>query len=164
MAAILMAITLVAGTLATATTTSNVFAYHQQQQKKNKGSQDNSRNNNKNGNTVTIEECKNRDSAGGLDTSVDQEAENTICTHPGSNATCVSESSGAAASGGGGGGGVCNSPLVEAHIGSAAGILICVDPSDLNPPVGGECTGPIGSNVIVVFVDGKLFCLTVSIG
>src|SRR5438876_9410601 len=50
-----------------------------------------SRNNNKNGNTVTIEECKNRGSASGFDTALDQECENLICTHPGNNATCTQE-------------------------------------------------------------------------
>jgi hypothetical protein len=47
--------------------------------------------NNNNGNTVTIEECKNRGSASGFDTALDQECENLICTHPGPGATCVSE-------------------------------------------------------------------------
>ena len=91
-AAILVATTLVVGIGTLATTTSTAFAY---QQKKNKGSQDNgrSRNNSKNGNTVTIEECKNRGSASGFDTAVNQECENTICTHPGENATCTQEGS-----------------------------------------------------------------------
>jgi hypothetical protein len=47
--------------------------------------------NSKNGNTVTIEECKNRGFASGWDTKVNQECGNTICTHPGDGATCVSE-------------------------------------------------------------------------
>jgi len=46
---------------------------------------------NGNGNTVTIEECKNKGSASGFDTAVDQECENLICTHPGNNAACVRE-------------------------------------------------------------------------
>ncbi len=51
-----------------------------------------SRNNsNKNGNTVTIEECKNRGSASRFDTAVDQECANLICTHPANNATCAQE-------------------------------------------------------------------------
>jgi hypothetical protein len=50
----------------------------------------------KNGNTVTIEECKNRGSASGFDTALDQECENLICTHPGENATCVQEGAAAA--------------------------------------------------------------------
>ena len=79
-AAILIAATLVVGGTLAAT---SAFAY---QQKKG-GSQENS----KNGNTVTIEECKNRGSASGFDTNVNQECENLICTHPSSGATCVSE-------------------------------------------------------------------------
>jgi Family of unknown function (DUF6346) len=79
-AAILIAATLVVGGTLAAT---SAFAY---QQKKG-GSQENS----KNGNTVTIEECKNRGSASGFDTNVNQECENLICTHPGDGATCVSE-------------------------------------------------------------------------
>jgi hypothetical protein len=88
--AIFMAATLVVGTFAATATTQTALAY---QQKKNKGSQDNgSRNNsNKNSNTVTIEECKNRGSASGFDTAVDQECANLICTHPANNATCTQE-------------------------------------------------------------------------
>jgi hypothetical protein len=43
----------------------------------------------KNGNTVTILIAKNKAYASGWDTKVNQEAENTICTHP--NDECVSE-------------------------------------------------------------------------
>jgi hypothetical protein len=74
-AAILMAATLVVGTAGTVTT-KTAFA---------------AASNNNSGNTVTIEECKNRGSASGFDTSLDQECENLICTHPGENATCVQE-------------------------------------------------------------------------
>ena len=49
----------------------------------------------KNGNTVTVEKCQNKGSASGFDTTTNQECENLICTHPGSNGTCVSESEGA---------------------------------------------------------------------
>ena len=84
--AIFMAATLVVGTFALTTTTTattqTAFAY-----KKDSG----------NGNTVTIEECKNRGSASGFDTALDQECENLICTHPGENATCVQEGLAAAA-------------------------------------------------------------------
>jgi hypothetical protein len=79
-AAILIAAALVVGGTFAAT---SAFAY---QQKKG-GGQENS----KNGNTVTIEECKNRGSASGWDTKVNQECGNTICTHPGTGASCVSE-------------------------------------------------------------------------
>src|SRR5207244_3555561 len=73
MFAILMAATLVVGT-AGSFATKTVFAAS-----------------NNSGNTVTIEECKNKGSASGFDTTVNQECENLICTHPGSGATCVSE-------------------------------------------------------------------------
>ena len=72
--AVLMAATLVVGTAGTFTTKTAFAA-----------------SNSNNGNTVTIEECKNRGSASGFDTTLDQECENLICTHPGDNATCVSE-------------------------------------------------------------------------
>jgi hypothetical protein len=78
--AILIAATLVVGGTLASTT---AFAY---QQKKG-GSQENS----KNGNTVTIEECKNKGSASGFDTALNQECANLICTHPGNNATCTQE-------------------------------------------------------------------------
>ncbi len=84
--AILMAATLIVGATFSATTAQlTAFAY---QKKKVGGTQDGG---SKNGNTVTIEECKNRGSASGFDTALDQECENLICTHPGENATCVQE-------------------------------------------------------------------------
>src|SRR4026207_1115349 len=82
---ILTTVTLVVGAII-ATSTQSAFAYS-----KKKGAHDNNGNNSKNGNTVTIEECKNRGSASGFDTAVDQECENLICTHPGNNATCSQE-------------------------------------------------------------------------
>ena len=74
-AAVLMAATLVVGAAGAflTTTTKSAFA------------------DNNSGNTVTIEECKNRGSASGFDTNLDQECENLICTHPGNNATCTQE-------------------------------------------------------------------------
>src|SRR5437870_4013258 len=93
--AILMAATLVIGTFATTTTigttqSSTAFAYQQQ---KKKGDDNNSRN----GNTITALKCQNKGSASGFDTTVDQECENLICTHPGENASCVSEGAGTVA-------------------------------------------------------------------
>jgi hypothetical protein len=82
---ILMAATLIVGATFSATTAQSAFAY---QKKKVGGTQDGG---SKNSNTVTIEECKNRGSASGFDTALDQECENLICTHPGNNATCVQE-------------------------------------------------------------------------
>jgi hypothetical protein len=89
--AVLMAATLVVGTFVTVATTQSAFAYAKKpRQDDNKKTRDNG-SGNRNGNTVTIEECKNRGSASGFDTALDQECENVICTHPGSNATCVQE-------------------------------------------------------------------------
>jgi hypothetical protein len=88
-AAILVAATLVVGTLGSISTIAQpaLAAYGH----KKVGSQDNNSRNSKNGNTATIEECKNRGSASGFDTTLDQECENLICTHPGNNATCSQE-------------------------------------------------------------------------
>ena len=77
---ILMSATLVVGATSTKSSTA-AFAY---------AKKDNGKGNGK-GDTVTIEECKNRGSAGGFDTAVDQECENMICTHLGENATCSQE-------------------------------------------------------------------------
>jgi hypothetical protein len=92
--AVLMAATLV-GTFATvAAVTQPAFAAAPQKKppghddKKDKA-RDGSGNDNDN--TVTIEECKNRGSASGFDTALDQECENLICTHPGENVTCTEE-------------------------------------------------------------------------
>jgi hypothetical protein len=46
---------------------------------------------NENGNTVTVLAAKNKGFASGFDTSLDQEAQNVICTHPGNNASCTQE-------------------------------------------------------------------------
>ena len=87
--AVFMAAVLVVGTLATVATTQSAFAIakkppgHADKKTRDNGSG--------NGNTVTIEECKNRGSASGFDSAVDQECENLICTHPGNNATCTQE-------------------------------------------------------------------------
>jgi hypothetical protein len=91
--AVLMAATLVVGTFATvATTTQSALAYTKKPlQDDNKKTRNNNGSGNGNGNTVTTEECKNRGSASGFDTALDQECENLICTHPGNNATCVQE-------------------------------------------------------------------------
>jgi hypothetical protein len=136
----------------TTTTTQSAYAYSQ---KKDNGK------GNGNGNTVTIEECKNKGSASGFDTALDQECENVICTHPGSGATCVTEGaevSPVSNQTGGGGGGVCNSPLIEAHVGSTAGPLICANPSDITEPdTRGLCGG---SDRVDLFVDSTHLCLS----
>jgi hypothetical protein len=93
--AVFMAATLMVGTFATVAATQFAFAYSQKKPghdgSKNTRVNGSGGNSNKNGNTVTIEECKNRGSAGGFDTDLDQECENLICTHPGNNATCTQE-------------------------------------------------------------------------
>ena len=81
--AIFMAATLVIGTLATTTTVATTaLAYLQ----KKKGDE-----NSKNGNTVTIQKCKQAAIQSGFDNNQGQECENLICTHPGNNANCVQE-------------------------------------------------------------------------
>jgi hypothetical protein len=89
--AVLMAATLVVGTLAATTTTltQTAFAYSQ---KKKGGGDENSRN----GNTITIQKCKQAAIQSGWDNDQSQECENLICTHPGENATCVQEGAAAA--------------------------------------------------------------------
>ena len=85
--AVLTAATLVVGLTFAATAHSASAAYGKDDKK------DKARDGgNENGNTVTILKAQNKGSASGWDTSVDQEAENLICTHPGDNATCTSES------------------------------------------------------------------------
>jgi hypothetical protein len=90
--AILTAATLVVGVTLAATTHPAAFAYYQKKpghdDKKDKAKDGSG---NENGNTITALIGKNKGYASGFDTNVNQEAENTICTHPGENATCVSE-------------------------------------------------------------------------
>jgi hypothetical protein len=177
-AAVFIAATLVVGgTSATITTTHSAFAWKKDGQDKymkggeqdgykkdrqdKKGRQANGEKDNgsNNGNTNTVQVLKQNAKASGKHSEVDQNGQNVICTHPtttspASGASCVRETEGAA---NGGGGGVCSSPLVEAHVGSATGDLICVDPSDLNPTNGQS--GKCGGNEIDVFVDSTHLCL-----
>ena len=87
--AVFMAATLVVGTFAVTTTTQTAFAFS-----KNKKGDENS----KNGNTITALKCQNKGSTSGWDTTTNQECENLICTHPGSDGTCVTENEGATVS------------------------------------------------------------------
>jgi hypothetical protein len=94
--AVLMAATLVVGVTFAATAAHSASAYvkkkpPRQDDKKDKA-RDNDGSGNQNGNTVTVLKADNKGSASGFDTSVNQEADNLICTHPGENATCTSES------------------------------------------------------------------------
>jgi hypothetical protein len=182
-AAILMAATLVVGgTSATITTTTHsAFAWKKDgQDKYMKGGQDGYKKDNKitypkqdkkdrqdsgndggskNGNTVTIQVNKQKAKQSGHDGQQEQEGQNTICTHPASNGTCVSEGSEGAATngGGGGGGGVCNSPLVQASLFSETdGVLVCINPGDLSDPDDKDkCKG----QDIDVFIDSVHKCL-----
>jgi hypothetical protein len=81
--AVLTAATLVLGGTLTATSTQSALAYSN----KKKGGDENSRN----GNTITIQKCKQAAIQSGWDNDQEQECENLICTHPGENATCVQE-------------------------------------------------------------------------
>jgi hypothetical protein len=157
LAAIFIAATLVvAGTFA-ATTTQSAFASFPKKDHKKDNKKDNGGNGN--GNTVTIQKCKQAATQSGFDNNQGQECENVICTHPGSNATCVSEGAAAVSpvsNQTGGGGGVCNSPLVLARI---DGVTICVDPSTLLPPVGG---GGCRLGEIEVTVDSTVIgCISI---
>jgi hypothetical protein len=109
--AVLTAATLVVGLTVAATMTTSAFAWKKDGQDKymrggqddskkdgqdtyNKGTRDNGNDGgsgNQNGNTVTILKAQNKGFASGFDTAVNQEAENTICTHPSTN--CIAEGS-----------------------------------------------------------------------
>jgi hypothetical protein len=96
MAAIFIAaILVIAGTfVATMSTTTQSTAFAYQQNKKGADKRDGNGNNN--GNTVTIQKCKQAATQSGFDNNQGQECENVICTHPGENATCVQEGAAAA--------------------------------------------------------------------
>jgi hypothetical protein len=110
--AVLTAATLVVGLTVATTMTTSAFAWKKDGQDKymrgggqddskkdgqdtyNKGTRDNGNDGgsgNQNGNTVTILKAQNKGSASGFDAAVNQEADNTICTHPSTN--CISEGS-----------------------------------------------------------------------
>ena len=86
-AAILMAATLVVG--GTFAATHSALAYLPQKDDK----KDKKDGGNGNGNTVTIQANKQKASQSGWDNTQEQEGQNTICTHPESDASCVSEGS-----------------------------------------------------------------------
>jgi hypothetical protein len=153
LAAILISATLVVAGTAT-TTTHSAFAYFPKKDNKKDGG------GNDNGNTITAQICKEKASQSGFDNDQEQECGNTICTHPGSGASCVSEGAEVSpvSNQSGGGGGVCNSPLVLAKI---DGVTICVDPSTLIPPVRGTCE--VDTTAIPVTVDDTIIgCISVA--
>ena len=115
---VLTAATLVVGLTVAATMTTSAFAgggkgygqdkytrggqdsYKKDGQDK-KGTRDNGKDKgsgNQNGNTITALKCQNKGSTSGWDTTTNQECENLICTHPGSDGTCVTENEGATVS------------------------------------------------------------------
>jgi hypothetical protein len=59
----------------------------------NENNKDDGSGGNGNGNTVTIQVNKQKASQSGWDNTQEQEGQNTICTHPESDASCVSEGS-----------------------------------------------------------------------
>jgi hypothetical protein len=171
--AVLTAATLVAGlTVAATITPSTAFADGKkdgldkymkgggQDGYKKKGKQANGgkdNNGSNNGNTNTVQILKQKAKASGKHSQVDQNGQNVICTHPSTTSpetagSCTNQSTSQSNQPPQG---VCDSPLVEAHLGSATGDLICVDPSDLvEPNPGGQC----GSGVDV-FIDSTHLCI-----
>jgi hypothetical protein len=99
--AVLTAATLVVGlTIAAATPSAFAGGHKERQDKYMKGEQDGYKkgkhangkyNGGDNGNTVTIQAAKQNGKVSGHDNTLEQEAQNLICTHPSS--TCVSEGS-----------------------------------------------------------------------
>jgi hypothetical protein len=90
-AVILITAALVVGGTLAAMTPSTAFAFKKKpgHDDNKKGARDNG--NSRNGNTITIQKCKQKAYQSGWDNTQEQECGNTICTHPGANATCVSE-------------------------------------------------------------------------
>jgi hypothetical protein len=86
--AVLTAATLVVGV--TFAATHSAFAYFPKKDDKRDKERDGGNNN---GNTVTAQINKQKASQSGWDNTQEQEAQNTICTHPASGASCVSEGS-----------------------------------------------------------------------
>jgi hypothetical protein len=135
-AAIFIAATLVVGGTFAA---SSAFAYIKKGPQDNKkGARDNG-SGNRNGNTITVEKCKNKGSASGFDTTVNQECENLICTHPGNNATCVSENEQAAVT-------PPVTPVTPpSEVGCPDGTLYNVEVQNTIPSQGGQDPIPAGT-------------------
>jgi hypothetical protein len=134
-AAIFIAATLVVGGTFAAT---SAFAYMKKGPQDNKkGTRDNG-SGSRNGNTITIEKCKNKGSASGFDTTVNQECENLICTHPGSGATCVRENETAAVT-------PVTPVTPPSEVGCPDGTLYNVETQDTVPAQGGQDPIPAGT-------------------
>jgi hypothetical protein len=83
-----MAAILVIGTIAATTTvTTTALAFFPKKDNKRDGKDGG----NGNGNTITIQKCKQAATQSGWDNDQSQECQNVICTHPGESATCVQE-------------------------------------------------------------------------
>src|SRR3954471_6134331 len=85
MFAVLMAATLVVGTFSATTTITQPSASAYSNNKK---ADENSK---KNGNTISIQKCKQAAIQSGWDNNQEQECENIICNHPSQNTTCTEE-------------------------------------------------------------------------
>jgi hypothetical protein len=137
-AAILIAATLVVGILAI-TTTKTAFAAS----------------NNNSGNTVTAQINRQHGSGSGFDNDPEQEGQNTICTHPESGASCVSEN------------GATTTPvttptgtlIVKKLVECRVSITICPSPSDFTITVTGN--NPTPSTFQVISASGTLVTLGV---
>lgn len=92
--AVFLAVTLVVGTL---TVTQSASAAYGDTKKVRPQQQDDNNGNSKNGNTITIQKCKQAAIQSGWDNDQEQECANLICTHPGENAICTQEGAVAAA-------------------------------------------------------------------
>jgi hypothetical protein len=99
--AILTAATLVVGTFATIAAADPALAYAKKGARQD-GIKDKARDDGS-GNTDTAQIAKQYGIVSGFDNLLTQETQNGICTHPGDNATCVSEGGGVAAANGGSG-------------------------------------------------------------
>jgi hypothetical protein len=89
LAAVFIAAILVIGTFAATTAiTQSAYAYNKKDDRRDGKD---GRNGNDNGNTITIQKCKQAATQSGFDNNQGQECENVICTHPGNNATCTQE-------------------------------------------------------------------------
>ena len=91
--AVLTAATLVVGVTFAVAATHSALAYIPKKDDKKDKERDGGNNN---GNTVTIQACKQKAYQSGWDNTQEQECGNTICTHPASGASCVRENEGAA--------------------------------------------------------------------
>jgi hypothetical protein len=172
MVAVFIAATLVvAGTFAA---THSAFAYLPKKDNKKEKERDGG---NDNGNTVTAQINKQKAYQSGFDNDQSQESENVICTHPGSNSSCVSEAAsvispsgnqtGGGGGGGGGGGQECTDGRILVTVSGTTpplgGLQVCVLTSLLTPPnSSGACTG--GLILVTATLDDSTLRLCIAPG